>query len=273
METSIPYDDREYSRIFDRHERVRWQLNRDLPWDGFQPERVTDLDRRVVYTAAVSEFTTLAASHNFLREFADDPDFSAWVSIWFYEETKHHYALRRWLALCGIPIPDADILPRARPYPMGESHAGTCTMNVISELRAANWYADMSHLTKEPLLAAIMHNLAADEARHAVAFAAFGKRYLEREREAGLRGVLEMAYFWLADPTWVKHPADYFYPDVAVDFRIDGIELAQSTLPRANAKIFGYLSKMTGLPLSRARDLKRALRPLLSRRGASEQPP
>ncbi|MBY0277171.1 hypothetical protein K2Z84_17695 [Candidatus Binatia bacterium] len=272
MQPNASYDDREYSRILDRHEHVRWQLNRDLPWDGFRPERVTDLDRRIVYTAAVSEFTTLAASHNFLREFADDPDFSAWVSIWFYEETKHHYALRRWLALCGIPIPDDEVMPRARPYPVGTSHAGTCTMNIISELRAANWYADMAHTTSEPLLAAIMQNLAADEARHAVAFAAFGKRYVAREAAAGVRAVLAMAYFWLADPTQVKHPADYFYPDVAIDFRIDGISQAQSALARADAKIFGYLSEMTGLSLASARDLKRSLRALLPQREALEAP-
>jgi hypothetical protein len=253
----------QYPAIFDRHEHLRWNLNRDIPWNAVRPELVRDEDRFAIRTAALSEFTTLAASHNFLREFVDDVDFSCWVSVWFYEEVKHHYALRRWLERIGIALRGDEIAPRGRPYPVGADPAATCTMNVISELRAARWYSDLSHLTHEPVLAAILRNLAADEARHAVAFASFGKRYLERDRSAHLRPVLEMAYFWLADTTHFKHPADFFYPDAAVEYRIDKVPTALAALERANHKIFEYLTEMTDIPLHGCRDLKRALRPLV----------
>jgi hypothetical protein len=256
----------EYTRIFDRHEELRWSLNRNVPWSALRPELVTEGERVAIYTAALSEFTTLAASHNFLREFQDDLDFSCWVSIWFYEEVKHHYVLRRWLAALGIDVPEAEIAPRARPYPLGATRVGTCTMNIISELRAARWYREMSRRTREPVLATIMRHMAADESRHAVAFATFGKRYLASDRDRNLRAVLEMAYFWLADPERVKHPADHFYPEAATDFRIDQLALAQEGLAGADAKIFAYLSEMTGLELRSCRDLKRALRPLLPAR-------
>jgi hypothetical protein len=259
-------DEMEYFRIFDRHEGLRWSLNRDVPWDAFRAEAVDEPLRFAIHTACVSEFTTLAASHNFLREFADDVDFSCWVSVWFYEEIKHHYALRRWLALAGIHVPSAEIAKRGIPYPLGTNHAGTCTMNVISELRAARWYTDISRTTTEPVLAALMRHMAADESRHAVAFADFARRYVERNGAEDLRAVLEMAYFWLADPAVVTHPADFFYPDAATDHRIDLVPMTQDGLAQANAKIFGYVSAVTGLDLASCRDIKRALRPLFAAR-------
>jgi len=254
----------EYFRIFDRHEDLRWSLNRDIPWHDARPDRVSDAERSGVYTAALSEFTTLAASHNFLREFVDDLDFSCWVSIWFYEEIKHHYALRRWLALLDVEVPAAAVGQRAVPYPIGANRAATCTMNVISELRAARWYSDVSRQTREPVLAEIMRRLAADEARHAAVFAEFARRYVDADRQANLRPALEMAYFWLADPD-VKHPADFFYPEAAKEFRIDRVDITRKSLPQANAKAFEYLSKVTGLALHSCRDIKQALRPLLRR--------
>lgn len=257
------YEQMEYFHIFDRHEGLRWNLNRDIPWSDLRAKEVSDGELAGIRTAALSEFTTLAASHNFLREFVDDPDFSCWVSIWFYEEVKHHYALRRWLHLLGVDLCQEEILPRGRPYPVGNSRVGTCTMNIISELRAARWYSDWSHRTTEPVLASILRNMAADESRHAVAFAAFGKRYLDEDRERNLRRVLEMAYFWLADPDHSKHPADFFYPEAATEFRIDKVALTLEGLGKANAKIFGYLSEMTGLELQSCRDIKQALRACL----------
>ena len=35
---------------------------------------------------------------------ADDVDFTEWVSIWFYEETKHPDALLRWLGSFGVTV-------------------------------------------------------------------------------------------------------------------------------------------------------------------------
>ena len=110
----------------------------------------------------------------------------------------------------------------------------------------------------QPRLGQILRYMAADESRHAVAFASFGRRYLEAEPTA-LRPVLEMAYFWLSDPSATRHPADHFYPGAAVEFRIDKVPVARAVLSRADRKIFGYLSEMTGLDLQSPRDLKRAL--------------
>ena len=119
------YEQMEYFHIFDRHEGLRWNLNRDIPWRDLRAEAVRDEEVAWIRTASLSEFTTLSASHTFLREFVDDPDFSSWVSIWFYEEMKHHYALRRWLHLLGVDLRQEEILPRLRPYPDGASRVGT----------------------------------------------------------------------------------------------------------------------------------------------------
>jgi hypothetical protein len=55
------HEEMEYFRLFDRHEGLRWSLNRDVPWAAFRPEAVDDRLRFAVYTACLSEFTTLAA--------------------------------------------------------------------------------------------------------------------------------------------------------------------------------------------------------------------
>ena len=257
------YDEMEYYRLFDRHEKMRWHLNRDIPWGNLRPEAVSRGERDAIRAVMLAELTSTMASHNFLREFVDDSDFSCWVSVWFYEEVKHFYTLRRWLYLLGADVPNDCAERRVRPDPTGTSRAATCAMTVIAELRLARWYKDMSRLTQEPVLGAILRHLAADESRHAVAFAAFGKRYIDADRGANLVAVLETAYSWLSDPETFKLPLGLFYPAAAGEFRLDTTPTAFKGLARANPKIFDALSEMTGLELRSGQDIKRAVRPLL----------
>jgi len=42
---------------------------------------------------AITEWSALPATEMFLRDNKDDSDFSAFISIWFFEEQKHSLVL------------------------------------------------------------------------------------------------------------------------------------------------------------------------------------
>ena len=46
---------------------------------------------------AITEWAALPATEMFLRENRHDSDFSAFMSIWFYEEQKHSLVLMEYL--------------------------------------------------------------------------------------------------------------------------------------------------------------------------------
>src|SRR5688500_9218311 len=77
--------------LFTRAEVVRWQMA-DIPWAGIERELITPSLTAMVRQLAIAELTTYAATRRFLQEFSDDIDFTQWMSVWFYEETKHPHA-------------------------------------------------------------------------------------------------------------------------------------------------------------------------------------
>jgi len=86
-----------YPGIFRSLERVRWSLERDVPWDAFDAARLSDEQALTVKMNAITEWAALPATEMFLRDNRHDSDFSAFMSVWFYEEQKHALALIEYL--------------------------------------------------------------------------------------------------------------------------------------------------------------------------------
>ncbi len=198
-----------YSSLGEIAEGVRWKIS-DLPWSSFDASVVTPELREVVRSAAAFEQTTYSATQKFMEAFADEPDFTQWVSVWFYEETRHPMSLMRWLSLAGESF-DADFVARSRvSAPFMKSRTGTLIINVISEIVAATAYMGMANDSPEPLLSAIARRIAADEGRHSASFFRFAQRRIaqtddiERER----LDALKVLYFWLNDSQNVSHPVN-----------------------------------------------------------------
>ena len=102
-----------------------------------------------------------------MEMFGSNTDFSQWVSVWFYEETRHPMVLLKWLALAG-DTPEADFASKGRvSMPFMKSITGTLVTNVISEMVAAEAYIGFVRVT-EPVLAGLTQRIGADEARHAM---------------------------------------------------------------------------------------------------------
>jgi len=86
-----------YPEIFKSLERVRWDLENDVPWASFDAARLSDEQALTIKMNAITEWAALPATEMFLRDNRDDSDFSAFMSVWFFEEQKHSLALIEYL--------------------------------------------------------------------------------------------------------------------------------------------------------------------------------
>ncbi|MEZ4295584.1 MAG: ferredoxin [Polyangiaceae bacterium] len=207
-----------FGRLFEEAEKVRWRMS-DVPWGDIERGWVTPAFLRFVREVALSELTTFSATRRFLSDMGGDPDFSSWVAVWFYEETKHPDALFRWLAAFDVKIPPRDVLRGRVTSPFMRSRTGTLVMNVLSELFASTGYRDLARYTKEPVLAGIFRNLAGDEARHGASFYGYARRAIDASQtpEIERREALKVLYYWVQAADHVEHPVNQFHEKVSAD--------------------------------------------------------
>src|SRR5581483_10953347 len=195
--------------VFNNYELQRWKLS-EIAWTDVDPSKVGPHDVSVVRSAVMGECNSIAALHGFLNEFVDDYDFSAFASLWAYEELQHHFVFRTWLERVGAPVDDLPVESTRAPYPNGIAPAATLATNVISELTVNHAYQAMAEGVGEPVLKQIATRVSGDEARHAREFMHYTRRRLAQQ-PAERKVVLETLYVYLADPTRaLKHPVSVF---------------------------------------------------------------
>ena len=78
-----------YPELFKQLEAVRWNMDKDIPWDHFDGSKLTEEQAQTIKMNAITEWAALPATEMFLRDNRDDSDFSAFMSVWFFEEQKH----------------------------------------------------------------------------------------------------------------------------------------------------------------------------------------
>ena len=86
-----------YPELFKQLEAVRWNMATDIAWDSFDPAKLTDDQAQTIKMNAITEWAALPATEMFLRDNRDDSDFSAFMSVWFFEEQKHSLVLMEYL--------------------------------------------------------------------------------------------------------------------------------------------------------------------------------
>jgi hypothetical protein len=168
-----------YPELFKSLESVRWSMDRDVPWGDFDASKLSDEQAQTIKMNAITEWSALPATEMFLRDNRHDSDFSAFMSVWFYEEQKHALVLMEYLKRFRPDLaPTPDELHAVRfefdPAPALE----TLTLHFCGEIRLNHWYRRAAEWHTEPVIKHIYKLLSQDEARHGGAYLRYMKKYL-----------------------------------------------------------------------------------------------
>ncbi len=168
-----------YPELFRAFERMRWDLEKDVPWDRFDPKALSDEQALTIKLNAITEWAALPATEMFLRDNRHDSDFSAFMSIWFYEEQKHSLVLMEYLRRFRPDmLPTEEELHAIRfefdPAPALE----TLMLHFCGEIRLNHWYRCAAQWHTEPVIKEIYEIIARDEARHGGAYLRYMKKAL-----------------------------------------------------------------------------------------------
>jgi hypothetical protein len=265
-----------YPELFASLEKVRWNMSEDIPWKDFQPSKLTEEQAKTIKMNAITEWSALPATEMFLRDNQHDSDFSAFMSVWFYEEQKHSLVLQEYLRrFRPEQEPTEEELHAVRfefdPAPPLE----TLMLHFCGEIRLNHWYRRAAEWHTEPVIKAIYRLISQDEARHGGAYLRFMRRAVERCGEEAKRAFAKIGVLMasphragkplhptnlhvnkqmypndtvqsrLPDPEWLQH-----WLDVQIDFNGDWEK-------RVSSMILKNLSSLFGQPFETVQQLNR----------------
>ncbi|MBW0450220.1 ferritin-like domain-containing protein [bacterium M00.F.Ca.ET.228.01.1.1] len=166
-----------YPELYKSLESVRWDMEKDIPWDKFDPSLLTDEQAATIKMNAITEWSALPATEMFLRDNHHDSDFSAFMSVWFFEEQKHSLVLMEYLRRFKPEMcPTEEELHAVRfefdPAPPLE----TLMLHFCGEIRLNHWYRRAAEWHTEPVIKHIYETISRDEARHGGAYLRYMKK-------------------------------------------------------------------------------------------------
>jgi len=184
----------------------------------------------------------------------EDPETTAFLSCWAYEEHFHGRTIGQFLTACGIEHSRDRIaeVQHATSYKewlkdMGASlicqlsrhfHGAYLTYGAISELSTIEGYDVIARRTQNPILAEIMRRLAKDERRHFSFYYNKAKSQLQHRNAQRLTTFI-IKNFWLPVGGGVK-------PDGEVEWILSFI-LGDSMGAQIAARIDQTIAKLPGL--------------------------
>ena len=217
-----------YPELFRSMERARWSLA-SVPWPRFDPAALTDEHALTVRMNAITEWSALPATEMFLRDNRDDDDFSAFMSIWFYEEQKHALALMEYLRRFRPElVPTEEELHRVcfefDPAPPLE----TLTLHFCGEVRLTQWYRRAAEWHREPVIRELYGLISQDEARHAGAYLRYMQRALDRSGDEARAAFAKIGFLMTSSGAGRRplHPTN-----LHVSRRLFPLDTVQSRLP------------------------------------------
>ncbi len=153
----------------------------DIPWSTFDGTKLTDEQAITIKMNAITEWSALPATEMFLRDNQHDSDFSAFMSIWFYEEQKHSLVLMEYLKRFRPDMAPTEEELHAVRFPFDPAPAlETLMLHFCGEIRLTQWYRRASEWHTEPVIKKIYETISKDEARHAGAYMRYMRRAMEK---------------------------------------------------------------------------------------------
>ncbi len=170
-----------YPELFKQLESVRWDMGRDIPWQSFDGTKLSDEQAQTIKLNAITEWAALPATEMFLRDNRHDSDFSAFISVWFFEEQKHSLVLMEYLRRFRPDFQPTeaelhDVRFEFDPAPALE----TLMLHFCGEIRLNHWYRRASQWHSEPVIKHIYTRLSQDEARHGGAYLKYMKQAIAK---------------------------------------------------------------------------------------------
>lgn len=238
-----------YYSLFDVAEKARWKIT-ELPWEKFDESKVDASLISLVKTMTIGECTTFSATRSFMDLFVEDLDFTQWLAIWFYEETKHPHVLIRWLSLVGEKVSAQELLAAREITPMTQSPVEMLTFNIVSEIVAASLYQSFAKHMQEPLLKEILTFLSKDETRHSVGFEHYCKAYIDASLDPDKEKLMCIRSTWvfLQDDSFVQHPV-YITLN-----RVKGL-MGEDVIAKMRQQIATRIAKAIGIPVFSPKDI------------------
>jgi hypothetical protein len=181
MNTASTAQNMIYPELFRDLEKSRWNMASDIPWDSFEPSKLSDEQAMTIKMNAITEWSALPATEMFLRDNQNDSDFSAFMSIWFYEEQKHSLVLIDYLKRFRPDFAPTEQELHAVRFPFDPAPAlETLMLHFCGEIRLTQWYRRAAEWHTEPVIKKIYDTISKDEARHAGAYFRYMKRAVEK---------------------------------------------------------------------------------------------
>src|SRR5262245_9935103 len=194
-----------------------------VPWDELQrvPLR-PDAVRTLRYMQDIESHTIVYVRQLLGTRAIDDPDVSAFLACWFYEETFHGRALARLLTLAGQPLVERrrssqSLLGRLQERAMGtvarawpDFVAVHMVWGAINENTTLTGYQRLAELEPHPVLVDLLGRIVRDESRH------FSFYYHHAERRLAGSSARRVARF-LVDHFWAPVGSGV-QPDTEVRF-------------------------------------------------------
>ena len=218
-----------YPELFRQLETVRWDMDRDIPWAQFDTALLSDEQATTIKMNAITEWAALPATEMFLRDNRGDSDFSAFMSIWFFEEQKHSLVLMEYLRRFRPELaPTEEELHAVRfefdPAPPLE----TLMLHFCGEIRLNHWYRRASEWHTEPVIKAIYTKLSQDEARHGGAYLKYMKRAIAKSGTEALSAFAKVGVLMAS----ARRTAQALHPtNLHVNKALYPMDTVQSRLP------------------------------------------
>jgi hypothetical protein len=280
-----------YHDLFAGFEKSRWEMGKDIPWEEFDGSRLTDEQARTIKMNAITEWSALPATEMFLRDNKHDSDFSAFMSIWFYEEQKHALVLMDYLRRFRPDLVPTEEELHAVRFPFDPAPAlETLMLHFCGEIRLTQWYRRASAWHTEPVIKRIYQVISADEARHAGAYFQYMKRAIERIGDEARIAFAKIGVLMASSARVGKvlHPTNLhvnksMFPNDTVQSKLPDVDWLEHWLDtqirfdkvcesKVVQSIFAKLGTLYGRAIADASDLNRFRKELIARAAAVAAP-